>query len=247
MNLSSGSLKYTALLRLKGKWKVAICVSFVALLLGGAIVSPSSIFENYKEDISNISVLFAYIVDLVSILSTISLIVSLIVGGFLSLGHRLFYIKLIREEHVEFSILFSRASYFLKAIGLYLMITLILSAGFIVILIPFLGIILFLIYIPILLVLTCMYSLSFFIMAENPEIGILNAMEQSRIMMQGNKMSFFKLTLSFFGWYILASLSLGIGWIFLDPYVSAAQAAFYNELVEKTIPDKPSTSSMYNI
>jgi uncharacterized membrane protein len=40
------------------------------------------------------------------------------------------------------------------------------------------------------------------------------------------------LDLSFFGWSILAILSLGVGFLWLNPYQNAAHAAFYRELCE---------------
>ncbi len=48
--------------------------------------------------------------------------------------------------------------------------------------------------------------------------------------MHGNKLRLFRLQLSFFGWYLLTALSLGIGSVFLAPYVNAAVAAFYLEV-----------------
>lgn len=36
--------------------------------------------------------------------------------------------------------------------------------------------------------------------------------------------------LSFIGWDILGILTLGIGFIFINPYRYAAEAAFYNEI-----------------
>ncbi|MCL2321530.1 MAG: DUF975 family protein [Oscillospiraceae bacterium] len=70
-----------------------------------------------------------------------------------------------------------------------------------------------------------------YIMAENPEVGILEALNQSKLMMNGKKMDLFVLHLSFFGWFLLCIITFGIGVIFLIPYVSATTAEFYNELV----------------
>ena len=69
-----------------------------------------------------------------------------------------------------------------------------------------------------------------YIMLENPELTAREALAKSREMMKGNKWRLFCLSFSFIGWDILAALTLGIGHLFLCPYVEAANAAFYREL-----------------
>ena len=74
------------------------------------------------------------------------------------------------------------------------------------------------------------YSMSGFIMAENPEMTAKEAMQVSEKMMAGNKWRLFCLQFSFIGWQILCILSLGIGFLWLTPYMNAATAAFYDEI-----------------
>ena len=49
-------------------------------------------------------------------------------------------------------------------------------------------------------------------------------------MMKGNKWRMFCMTMSFVGWILLASLSCGIGMLWVTPYMEASLAAFYKEL-----------------
>jgi uncharacterized membrane protein len=74
------------------------------------------------------------------------------------------------------------------------------------------------------------YAMASYIMAQNPEIGALDAIERSKAMMNGNKLRLFCLQLSFIGWMLLSALTLGIGYIFLRPYMQAAYAAFYLDI-----------------
>lgn len=74
------------------------------------------------------------------------------------------------------------------------------------------------------------YSQTFFIMRENPEMGINDAISQSMKMMKGHKMDYFLLNLSFLGWTILGFLALGVGLIWVIPYIQTAAGAFYDEL-----------------
>lgn len=74
------------------------------------------------------------------------------------------------------------------------------------------------------------YSMTDYIMRDDPDIKNNAAIEKSMKMMEGNKMRLFMLDLSFIGWGILSILTLGIGFLFLVPYVSTAHAHFYEDL-----------------
>ena len=58
--------------------------------------------------------------------------------------------------------------------------------------------------------------------------------------MKGHKGQLFVLELSFFGWIFLSVLSMGIGFIWLYPYMMFATMHFYDEIsnVEKAEQEK---------
>ena len=74
------------------------------------------------------------------------------------------------------------------------------------------------------------YAMTDYILKEEPEMKNNAAIEKSMAMMEGNKMKLFMLDLSFIGWALLCFLTLGIGFLFLIPYVQSAHAAFYEDL-----------------
>lgn len=74
------------------------------------------------------------------------------------------------------------------------------------------------------------YAMTDYILKENPDMNNNAAIEKSMAMMEGHKMRLFMLDLSFIGWALLAVLTLGIGFFFLQPYVQVAHAAFYEDL-----------------
>ncbi len=74
------------------------------------------------------------------------------------------------------------------------------------------------------------YALTPFILKDEPELKYNAAIEKSMHMMNGYKMKLFLLDLSFIGWMILSVLTLGIGLLFLQPYMNTARAAFYEDL-----------------
>ena len=74
------------------------------------------------------------------------------------------------------------------------------------------------------------YSMTYFILSDMPGIGPLEAIRQSTRMMDGNKWKFFFLQWRFFGWSLLCILTLGIGFIWLWPYMMTSTACFYGDL-----------------
>ena len=74
-----------------------------------------------------------------------------------------------------------------------------------------------------------------YILTDNPEISWDDAKEQSRTMMEGEKMNAFLLHLSFIGWFLLDIITIGILHIvFTGPYMAQAEAELYHVLLEKT-------------
>mgnify|MGYP000808412985 CR=1 FL=1 len=59
---------------------------------------------------------------------------------------------------------------------------------------------------------------------------LLEAIERSKALMDGRKGDLFCLDLSFIGWALLATLTAGIGYLWLTPYMTVSRAAFYRSL-----------------
>ena len=74
------------------------------------------------------------------------------------------------------------------------------------------------------------FYLTPYILKDNPELSVLDTLRLSRKMMQGHKMELFCLQLSFIGWGLLNLLTLGIGTLWLLPYMTTTMAAFYQDL-----------------
>jgi uncharacterized membrane protein len=79
------------------------------------------------------------------------------------------------------------------------------------------------------------YSLTPFILKDYPELSVGQAIQMSEKMMRGHKMRYFLLTLSFIGWGLLGILTLGIGYIWLTPYMYTTTAAFYQDVKNEYI------------
>lgn len=76
------------------------------------------------------------------------------------------------------------------------------------------------------------YSLSERLLLEDPSLSAIDAITKSREIMNGHKMEFFLLILSFLGWFILGALAFGIGIFFVLPYFYMSVVAYQDELIK---------------
>ena len=85
----------------------------------------------------------------------------------------------------------------------------------------------------------CSYSQAMYILAENPKMSAREAINRSKEMMEGHKMEYFVLNLSFIGWAILAPLTFGLLYIWLIPYMNATLTNFYNSVKPQVVVEGP--------
>jgi len=233
MQQSAGYYKKIGLDALRGRWGLAVLVSFIAGLLGAGGSATGQITQQVNsEDVQSFlwsldpqfaTALIALMASLGALLALYG-IVLFVIGGAVELGQCGFYTGLIRGEYVTFQTLFARFHVLLKAFLLRLYMGLFIFLWTLLLFIP--GI-----------VATYRYAMAPYILADNPEIGVVEAVNRSKAMMKGNKGLLFWLQLSFIGWAILCIFTLGIGYLWLTPYMQASQAAFYLELRELNLRD----------
>lgn len=214
---------------LSGKWGIAIGTGFVASLFLNS-VNFSNFFNNrssgsgysFQEWANNefLGSLMPYLTAIVSITAFLSLI-SFFFRGAITLGYCRFNKNMINNTNPEFNNLFSRFDIFLKAFGMQFLINLYTFLWSLLFIIP--GIIA-----------SLSYAMTPYILEENPTMGINEAIRESKEMMQGNKWRLFCLGFSFIGWIIICGLTLGIGYLWISPYINAAKAAFYYDILDKS-------------
>ena len=74
------------------------------------------------------------------------------------------------------------------------------------------------------------YSQAIMIMLENPNMDIMTAIKESQRMMNGHKMEYFVLDLSFIPWMLLVTLTFGIASLWVSPYMQITMVNYYNVL-----------------
>lgn len=77
-----------------------------------------------------------------------------------------------------------------------------------------------------------------FILRDHPELGIIDILRQSVRMMDGYKCKYLLLQLSFLGWVLLCIPTLGIGLLWVVPYIGQTQANFYEQLCAECAVEK---------
>lgn len=75
------------------------------------------------------------------------------------------------------------------------------------------------------------YAMTPYLLKDHPELKFNAAIDESMRLMSGNKMRLFLLDLSFIGWVLVGIVTLGIGLLWIVPYMQAARAAFYEDLI----------------
>ena len=78
------------------------------------------------------------------------------------------------------------------------------------------------------------YSMAPYVKIENHDMKALACMNESKILMTGNIMKMFFLTLSFIGWFFAAFITLGIAYPFVLAYYNAACVEFYKAIKENS-------------
>ena len=81
------------------------------------------------------------------------------------------------------------------------------------------------------------YAMTPYVLRDDPQIRYDAAISRSMKLMKGHKLQLFLLDLSFIGWVILSCCTLGIGFLFLLPYVNTAHAHFYEDLLKEEAQD----------
>lgn len=202
-------LKERAKASLKGKYGDAIKMLIVFFLINfgvGFVLGFAGGLLNLSENASDL----------------ISNLVSIVLSGLFGFGMVSYYLKLSRNEEVTYKELFSKFDMAIPYILIALVTGLFTLLWSLLFIIP--GIIA-----------SISYTLVYMIKLDNPEMSTMEVITKSKEMMNGHKMDYFVLIISFLGWAILGILTLGILYLWLIPYMNVTFANFYNSLKETTV------------
>lgn len=213
MPQESYDFKRRAKEQLKGKWLQAGIVCFIAWLLtmaftgGNAVHSVQTVWQNGE----------LITVPVRNSSNGFGSLLSFILMGPITLGVAGYFLKLIRNEEPIIEDMFGGFKFFIKSFVLNLLITIFVILWSLLLIIP--GIIAAL-----------RYSMAYYIMMDNPQLGAFDALNQSKRMMVGFKFELLRLYVSYLGWFLLGVITLGIAFLWINPYFETAKANFYHDL-----------------
>ncbi|MBD5100540.1 MAG: DUF975 family protein [Clostridiales bacterium] len=142
----------------------------------------------------------------------------ILLTGPLEVGINKISLNVVRNENIEIVTLFDGFKDFTRAVVLWITNQILTFLWTLLFIIP--GIIK-----------SLSYSMSYFILLDNPQMSPNDARKKSMEMMDGNKWRLFCLGLSYIGWAILSILTAGILYLWVLPSMRTAMAFFYQSLL----------------
>ena len=223
---------------LSGRWAIAVIAGLIASLLGAVASNGPEFKLNINDSGASVGLEFAgqqiytssggwnealtgFIVSsatFIILAAIVMAVVYFILGSVVGVGYSRFNLDLVdRQKEPEIGTLFGYFKYWKTTAVASLLQGLYVFLWSLLFIIP--GI-----------VAGYSYAMTNYILAEHPELTASEAIEQSKAMMYGHRWRLFCLQFSFIGWNLLCSLTLGIGNLWLRPYMQAAEAAFYRDV-----------------
>lgn len=91
-------------------------------------------------------------------------------------------------------------------------------------------------------------ALVFFVMLDNEDMSIVQCFKKAVGLTKGNKGRLFYICLSFIGMWLLVVLSLGIGYLWVEPYMIQTYTMFYLDVIGETLVDvNPTVGSVIDV
>ena len=181
--------------------------------LGGSIFSPNWLYAIL------VIVIFMALTSAISAIPVVGALIVIIFSGALEMGFAYIFLKQARDgKKMEIGSLFKGFS---DDIGGNIVL------GLLVALFTFLWSLLFIV--PG-IIKAYAYSMAFYVKSDHPDYGWKECIDESQRIMNGHKMDLFVLHLSFIGWSIVGSLCFGIGTLWVQAYISATTAHFYESI-----------------
>ena len=140
-----------------------------------------------------------------------------LLGCVLAAGYVLYHQGVRRGEEMPISSLFDGFGFVGKIVLLNLVMTVFVALWSMLFIIP--GIIA-----------GYRYRFALYNLCENPELGVMDALNMSKAQTKGYKLDLFVLDLTFIGWSLLCGLTLGILSIWITPYIQQTDLGYFEAI-----------------
>lgn len=232
--LKAKDFRFYAREALKGRWIKAGGVGLLAALLGASIDMSGSAgsFGSSAQNSSNlaeqfggfsgssagsaVSAVFLAVFLGVALVFLVWAIVMLVIGGATTLGFAKYNLNLVDDKDPKLKDIFSQYDRLGTGFGMQFFRMLFITLWSLLLVIP--GIIA-----------TYSYSMTAYILCENPQMTAREAIRKSKELMKGNRWRLFCLEISFIGWELLAVLAIVLVAVMFMPtmFVMAAGSAAF--------------------
>lgn len=232
--LKAKDFRFYAREALKGRWIKAGGVGLLAALLGASIDMSGSAgsFGSSAQNSSNlaeqfggfsgssagsaVSAVFLAVFLGVALVFLVWAIVMLVIGGATTLGFAKYNLNLVDDKDPKLKDIFSQYDRLGTGFGMQFFRMLFITLWSLLLVIP--GIIA-----------TYSYSMTAYILCENPQMTAREAIKKSKELMKGNRWRLFCLEISFIGWDLLAVLAIVLVTVMFMPtmFVMAAGSAAF--------------------
>lgn len=174
----------------------------------------------------SVAVCFVYgiLIGVPSELNTYGELLSILLAGPLQLGLCIYFLKICNGINPSLSNLFEGFKPLLNVLLAFIIINALTLLGLFFLLVP--GIII-----------SLGFSMTYYIIAEHPEMQFNEALECSWKMMDGHKRELFSLHLRFLPWYLIGLLFFIIGVFLIIPWHNLSIASYYQAIKKKNIND----------
>ena len=198
-------------------WKPLICIGLCIMVIEAIAFGLDSALGLTKEVTTE---MFGTKVTYTSsgIISSIVGVFTGIAGSALTIAYAYYILSFVRGKKLELKdVLDFMKKHWVISFLVSLVVGIFIALGFMLLVVP--GIIL-------------SVGLMFYqeVCADNPNMRVMEIIKKSWAMTNGHKMDLFVMGLSFIGWAMLASLTLGILYIWLMPYMVVAFTLAYEKL-----------------
>lgn len=167
-----------------------------------------------------VNFLFILILTILEVIPGIGCLIAFVLTGPLTIGVIRIFLAIAQKQEAKATDLFSESTAFdpiWRGVKAYFFMMLYILLWSLLLIIP--GI-----------MAAFSYALTFWLMAEDPNLSGREALIKSKALMFGKRWKLACLYLRFTGWFVLSILTLGIGFLWLMPYVATSKARFYLDI-----------------
>ena len=198
-----------------------VSLLFVIMLQTVSLVSMQIGGQPFVVDMNALSAgdavnAFRFAPENITLKTTLILLALELVAVLLRYGFQSFGLHAARREKASYYDLMDGFMVFLRAVMIWVITGILVYVGMLLLIVP--G-----------FIIAYTYSMAPRLLLDHPDWGAFRALTESRRLMNGHRMEYFRLRLSLIGWTIMRAFPFTA--VFAEPYVTFCETVFYLTLI----------------